>query len=153
MSRGAWFRLLLVVGLLAGCAWIVVDREPELGLDLRGGAQFIFEAQDTEDTPATAENVDRTLEVLRGRVDALGVAESTLVRQGENRILVELPGITDEDEAEEAREQIGQTAQLTVHPVLRTVPDEQTKPREPGQPGAADRPGRRDRDGPGGAPG
>ncbi len=131
MSRGAWFRLLLVIGLLAGCTWIVVDREPELGLDLRGGAQFIFEAEGTEDTPATAENVDRTLEVLRGRVDALGVAESTLVRQGENRILVELPGITDEEEAEEAREQIGQTAQLTVHPVLRTVPDAQTKPENP----------------------
>ncbi len=128
MSRGAWFRLLLVIGLLGGCAWIAVEREPELGLDLRGGAQFIFEAESTENTPATAENVDRTLEVLRGRVDALGVAESTLVRQGENRILVELPGITDERQAEEARQRIGQTAQLTVHPVLRTVPNEDAKP-------------------------
>ncbi len=128
MSRGAWFRLLLVIGLLAGCAWIAVEREPELGLDLRGGAQFIFEAESTENTPATAENVDRTLEVLRGRVDALGVAESTLVRQGENRILVELPGITSEKRADEARERIGQTAQLTVHPVLRTVPNEDAKP-------------------------
>ena len=128
MSRGAWFRLLLVIGLLAGCAWIAVEREPELGLDLRGGAQFIFEAESTESTPATAENVDRTLEVLRGRVDALGVAESTLVRQGENRILVELPGITDEEQAEEARQRIGQTAQLTIHPVLRAVPNEDAKP-------------------------
>jgi SecD/SecF fusion protein len=117
-----------VVGLLGGCAWIAVEREPELGLDLRGGAQFIFEAESTENTPATAENVDRTLEVLRGRVDALGVAESTLVRQGENRILVELPGITDEKQAEEARQRIGQTAQLTIHPVLRTVPNEEAKP-------------------------
>jgi len=131
MSRGAWVRLLFVLGLLAGCAWVSVEREPELGLDLRGGAQFIFEAQDTEETPATAENVDRTLEVLRGRVDALGVAESTLVRQGENRILVELPGITDEQQAEDARARIGQTAQLTVHPVLRTVPDPQTTPQDP----------------------
>ncbi len=130
MSRGAWFRLLFVIGLLSGCAWIAVDREPELGLDLRGGAQFIFEAQSTETTPATAENVDRTLEVLRGRVDALGVAESTLVRQGENRILVELPGITDEDEAEEARDRIGQTAQLTVHPVVRAVPNENAEPQQ-----------------------
>ena len=131
MSRGALIRLLFVLGLLAGCAYIAVDREPELGLDLRGGAQFIFEAEGTEDTPATAENVDRTLEVLRGRVDALGVAESTLVRQGENRILVELPGITDEDEAEAAREKIGQTAQLTVHPVLRTVANPDAEPRNP----------------------
>ncbi|HEX6148352.1 protein translocase subunit SecD [Nocardioides sp.] len=129
MSRGAWFRLLLVIGLLGGCAWIAVERKPELGLDLRGGAQFIFEAQSTETTEATAENVDRTLEVLRGRVDALGVAESTLVRQGENRVLVELPGITDEAEADEARERIGQTAQLTIHPVLRAVQNENAEPR------------------------
>jgi len=130
MSRGAWFRLLFVIGLLAGCAWIAVEREPELGLDLRGGAQFIFEAQSTETTPASAENVDRTLEVLRGRVDALGVAESTLVRQGENRILVELPGITDEDEADAARNRIGQTAQMTVHPVIRAVPNENAEPQQ-----------------------
>jgi SecD/SecF fusion protein len=131
MSRGALLRLVLVLGLLAGCAWISVEREPRLGLDLRGGAQFIFQVQGTEDTPVTDANVDRTLEVLRGRVDALGVAESTLVRQGEDRILVELPGITDEDEAEDARERIGQTAQLTVHPVIATVPDPSAKPSKP----------------------
>ena len=131
MSRGVVLRLLLVIGVLAGATAIAVNKEPELGLDLRGGAQFIFEVNSTEDTEATPENVDRTLEVLRGRVDALGVAESTLVRQGDNRILVELPGITDEDEAAEAEERIGQTAQLSVHPVLSTVPDAKTKPSKP----------------------
>ena len=131
MSRGVILRLLLVVGILAGATAIVLNEEPELGLDLRGGAQYIFEVNSTEDTEATPENVDRTLEVLRGRVDALGVAESTLVRQGDNRILVELPGITDEDEAAEAEERIGQTAQLSVHPVLSTVPDAKTKPSKP----------------------
>jgi SecD/SecF fusion protein len=130
MSRGAWFRLVLVIGLLAGAGWIALEREPRLGLDLRGGAQFVFEAQGTEDTPATAENVDRTMEVLRGRVDALGVSESTLVRQGEDRILVELPGITDEEQAEDARERIGQTAQLSVHPVLRVVESQDAEPRK-----------------------
>ncbi len=131
MSRGALIRLVLVIGVLAGCAWISVEREPRLGLDLRGGAQFIFQAQPTEDTPITDANLNRTLEVLRGRVDALGVAESTLVRQGEDRILVELPGITGEQQADDARERIGQTAQLTVHPVIATAPDESTKPSKP----------------------
>jgi len=131
MSRGVVVRLLLVIGVLAGATAIAVNKEPELGLDLRGGAQFIFEVNSTEDTEATAENVDRTLEVLRGRVDALGVSESTLVRQGENRILVELPGITDEDEANRAEERIGQTAQLEVRPVISTVPDQKTKPSKP----------------------
>ena len=131
MSRGVVVRLLLVIGVLAGAMAIAVNTKPELGLDLRGGAQFIFEVSSTEDTEATPENVDRTLEVLRGRVDALGVAESTLVRQGDNRILVELPGITDEEEAAAAEERIGQTAQLEVRPVVKTVPDAKTKPSKP----------------------
>ena len=118
MSRGVWVRFILVLGLLAACAALAVNVKPNLGLDLRGGAQFVFEAEGTEQTPATAENVDKTLEVLRGRVDALGVSESTLVRQGENRILVELPGVTNDEEAQEAEERIGTTAKLTIHEVL-----------------------------------
>jgi SecD/SecF fusion protein len=121
MSRGVWVRFILVLGLLAGCAALAVNVKPNLGLDLRGGAQFVFEAEGTEQTPATAENVDKTLQVLRGRVDALGVAESVLVRQGENRILVELPGVTSDEEAQEAEERIGSTAKLTIHEVLATA--------------------------------
>ncbi|GAA5108809.1 protein translocase subunit SecD [Alloalcanivorax gelatiniphagus] len=121
MSRGVWVRFILVLGLLAGCALLAINVKPNLGLDLRGGAQFVFEAEGTEQTPATSENVDKTLEVLRGRVDALGVAESTLVRQGENRILVELPGVTNDEEAQEAEDRIGTTAKLTVHEVVATA--------------------------------
>ncbi len=121
MSRGVLVRFLLVLGLLAGCAYLSLNKEPNLGLDLRGGAQFVFQAEGNDDAPATAENVDKTIAVLRGRVDALGVAESTLVRQGDDRILVELPGVTSDEEAQEAEEQIGRTAQLTVHPVLGAV--------------------------------
>ena len=50
------------LGLLAGCAALAVNVKPNLGLDLRGGAQFVFQAEGTEQTPATAENVDKTLE-------------------------------------------------------------------------------------------
>lgn len=121
MSRGALIRFLLVLGLLAGCVVLSLNKSPNLGLDLRGGAQFVFQAKGTENTEATAENVDKTVEVLRGRVDALGVAESTLVRQGEDRILVELPGVTNDEEAQEAEERIGQTAQLSAHPVIASV--------------------------------
>lgn len=121
MSRGVWVRFILVVGLLVGCVALAVNVKPNLGLDLRGGAQFIFEAEGTDQTPASAENVDKTLEVLRGRVDALGVAESTLARQGENRILVELPGVTNDEEAQQAEERIGSTAKLTIHEVVGTA--------------------------------
>src|ERR687893_2777142 len=132
MSRGALVRFLLVLGLLAGCVALTLNREPKLGLALRGGAQFVFQAEGTEETPANAENVDKTLEVLRGRVDALGVAESTLARQGEDRILVELPGVTNDEEAQEAEEQIGRTAQLSAHPVIRTAEGPDAKPSKEG---------------------
>ncbi len=118
MSRGVLVRFFLVLGLLAGCAALAVNVKPQLGLDLEGGAQFVFQAEGTAETPASAENVDKTLRVLRGRVDALGVAESTLARQGEDRILVELPGVTSDEEAQDAEEKIGQTAKLTIHEVV-----------------------------------
>ncbi len=121
MSRGVWVRFILVLGLLVGCAALAVNVKPNLGLDLKGGAQFVFQAEGTDQTPASAENVDKTLGVLRGRVDALGVAESTLVRQGENRILVELPGVTSDKEAQEAEDKIGSTAKLTIHEVVATA--------------------------------
>ena len=128
MSRGAVVRFLLVLGLLGGCLALALDQKPNLGLDLRGGAQFVFQAKDTETTEATSVNVDKTVEVLRCRVDRLGVAESTLLRQGDDRILVELPGVTNDEEAQEAEERIGQTAQLSVHPVIATVTSADAEP-------------------------
>ncbi|WP_394345547.1 protein translocase subunit SecD [Actinorugispora endophytica] len=89
---------------------------PHLGLDLSGGTQIVLETQDGEDgTEANAENTDKVVEVLRNRIDSLGVSEATMSRSGENRIIVELPGVQDPTEAAEI---IGQTAQLTFHPVL-----------------------------------
>lgn len=131
MSRGVWIRFILVLGLLVGCAALAVNVKPNLGLDLRGGAQFVFQAEGTEQTPATAENVDKTLQVLRGRVDALGVSEPTVVRQGENRILVELPGVTSDEEAQQAEERIGTTAKLTIHEV-KSVAQPDAKPSKKG---------------------
>ncbi|MCD6639918.1 MAG: protein translocase subunit SecD [Nocardioides sp.] len=128
MSRGLIVRFLLVLGLLGGCFYLTLTKEPTLGLDLEGGAQFVFEAEGTDDVPANASNVDKTLEVLRKRVDALGVAESNTVRQGENRILVELPGVTNDEEAQAAEDRIGQTAKLTIHKVLGAPQEPDAKP-------------------------
>ncbi|CAA9373582.1 MAG: Protein translocase subunit SecD / Protein translocase subunit SecF [uncultured Nocardioides sp.] len=127
MSRGALIRFFLVLGLLAGCVALAVNQEPKLGLDLRGGAQFVFQAEGTEETPANAENVDKTRDVLERRVNVLGVSEPTVVRQGEDRILVELPGVTNDEEAAAAEESIGRTAKLTAHEVFRSQPTEPTE--------------------------
>jgi SecD/SecF fusion protein len=107
-------RLLVALAILGASAAVAIGLEPRLGLDLRGGTQIVLEAQDTPSAKADGAATDKTLEVLRRRVDALGVAEPSLARSGENRIVVELPGLQDPAEAAEV---IGRTAQLSFHPV------------------------------------
>ncbi|GAA1100498.1 protein translocase subunit SecD [Nocardioides dubius] len=127
MSRGAFVRLLLVLGLLGGCLWISLDKEPTLGIDLRGGSQLMYQAQDPNnpDDKVKGSEVDRTIEVLRGRIDSIGVSEPTIARVGEDRVLVELPDVQDPTQAKAV---IGKTAQLTMHPVVGGVTDPSAKP-------------------------
>ncbi|WP_109509557.1 protein translocase subunit SecD [Nocardioides speluncae] len=129
MSRGVLVRLLLVIGLLGGCAALALNKEPRLGLDLRGGTQITLQAKDSPSgVEANADNVDKAVGVLRGRVDALGIAEPTLVRSGENRILVELPDVQDPRQAVEV---LGRTAQLTIHPVVASAASADAEPSKP----------------------
>jgi SecD/SecF fusion protein len=82
----------------------------------------VLEARSTDEIAIDGETVDRTLEVLRRRIDTLGVAEPTIQRSGDARIIIELPGVSD---PEEAMAVIGRTAQLTFHPVEEVVPDDE----------------------------
>src|SRR3954451_1204152 len=115
MSRASQVRALLALAVLALSAFFAITHDPRLGLDLRGGTQIVLETQDSPTTKANRRSTDRALEVLRRRVDALGVSEPSLARAGDRRIVVELPGVQD---PREAAETIGRTAQLTFHPVL-----------------------------------
>ncbi|MHA6794641.1 protein translocase subunit SecD [Pseudonocardia bannensis] len=125
--RAVASRALLCLLVLGAAAAALFTIDPRLGLDLRGGTQFTLQAGD-EANPATVEDTDATLEVLRGRVDSLGVAEPVLVRAGDDRIVVELPGVTDPAEAAEV---LGRTAQLTIHPVQSARPDPALMPGSP----------------------
>ena len=113
MNAFQW-RVVAVLLVLAGAAALVATRPARLGLDLQGGTQIVLEAQDTDRVKVNGDVASRTLEVLRRRVDALGVAEPTLQRSGTRRIIIELPGVADPDEALRV---IGRTAQLTFHRV------------------------------------
>ncbi|MEU2212598.1 protein translocase subunit SecD, partial [Streptomyces hygroscopicus] len=108
-------RALIALAVIAASLAIALTTPVRLGLDLRGGTQIVLETRSTPTTDADAAATDRTLEVLRGRIDALGVAEPTLVRSGDHRIVVELPGVHDPKKAADV---LGRTAQLTVHAVL-----------------------------------
>jgi SecD/SecF fusion protein len=122
MSRHLGWRLLAVIALLGTAAALVLTRPARLGLDLRGGTQIVLETSDTARQKVDRDTLDRTLEVLRRRVDQLGVTEPTLQRSGDRRVIVELPGVYDPAEAVKV---IGRTAQLAFHPVLATLEGEQ----------------------------
>ncbi|HXH22747.1 MAG TPA: protein translocase subunit SecD [Dehalococcoidia bacterium] len=84
-------------------------REMRLGLDLRGGTRLVLEADISRNPDVDLdEALDSAVEVVERRVNAFGVAESITERVGNNRISVQLPGIS----AAEAIEKIGRTAQL-----------------------------------------
>jgi SecD/SecF fusion protein len=114
LVRQSIWRVLAVLAALAAAAALVATKPARLGLDLRGGTQIVLEAQETAERELDSDTLVRTLEVLRRRVDQLGVSEPNLQRSGDDRIIIELPGVTD---PEEALEVIGRTAQLTFHPV------------------------------------
>ncbi len=81
-----------------------------LGLDLQGGMHLVLEVDRSRMNEAEAKDaVERAMEVLRSRIDQFGVAEPLIQRQGENRIVIQLPGLT---ERERALELIGKTALL-----------------------------------------
>src|SRR5215210_2382257 len=81
-----------------------------LGLDLQGGTHLVLQADMSK---APGQNADEVLkgviQVLERRVNAYGVAEPVIQSQGSDRVIVELPGVKD---IEEAKKLIGQTAQL-----------------------------------------
>jgi preprotein translocase subunit SecD len=79
------------------------------GLDLRGGVYVVLEAKAEDGKEVTDEMMTRAIATIRKRVDALGVSEPVIAKQGKNRIRVELPDITD---SQKAIEIIGKTAQL-----------------------------------------
>src|SRR5690606_31622033 len=99
-------------------ATLIARNTPLLGLDLQGGVSVVL----APTSPTDSDTLDQTIEIIRNRVDALGVAEPEITRQG-NNILVQLPGIEDQ---ERALELVGTTAELRFRPVLRELPAEGT---------------------------
>jgi preprotein translocase subunit SecD len=121
----------LIVSLMASLAVVVTSlvyiglgARPQLGLDLQGGISAIYTAvmPPGEEEPEDFEEiVDEAIEIIRNRVDSLGVAEPDISRSGTD-ILVQLPGVGDPDRLQEL---IGTTAQLEFRPVVDTIsPDD-----------------------------
>ncbi|MEU1537096.1 protein translocase subunit SecD [Actinacidiphila glaucinigra] len=125
MTRATRVRALLALVAVALSLYVAATVPVRLGLDLRGGTQIVLETRATPSAPAGAEVTARTVEVLRGRIDALGVAEPAIAQSGDHRIIVELPGV---EEPAQAAAVLGRTAQLTFHAVLGTAGDASSPP-------------------------
>ena len=91
------------------------EQSLSLGLDLQGGMHLVLEV-DKEGLPAdeARDAMDRALEVIGNRIDQFGVAEPSIQQEGEDRIIVQLPGLQDE---QRAKRLIGRTALLEFVPV------------------------------------
>ncbi len=118
MKRNVWFltvTLVLVIGSFV--ATLLSDNRPVLGLDLQGGISVVLAPVGDVKSQAS---LDKAVDIIRNRVDALGVAEPEISRQGEN-VIIDLPGVRDRDKA---RRLVGKTAELRFRPVLAILPPE-----------------------------
>jgi SecD/SecF fusion protein len=112
--RAAVLVVALVAAALVGVALLAVpgsplEQRPTLGLDLQGGLEVTLQAVPPHDRKLTKEDLDRSVSIMRSRVDKLGVAEPEIRTQGSDQISIQLPGVKDPAAAAQI---IGKTAQL-----------------------------------------
>jgi SecD/SecF fusion protein len=130
------FILLLVAGLLLASLAVIATKKTREGLDLKGGVSLVYQAKPTKFAPTvTGDALQRTLDIMRERVDQLGVAEPEILRSGTDQINVNLPAVKNADEAER---QVGQVAQMFFYDWEKNVlgPDGQPHPSDPSVTGA-----------------
>lgn len=141
------YRVLLILGLFAASAWALfprtvvervkrngvfvydtVKRVPlKRGLDLQGGMHLTLEVDESKQAVANkSEALDRALKVVRQRIDEFGVSEPVVQKAGDERIIVELPGI---DDAERAQDVVQKSAFLEFQITDKTQAFERVMPR------------------------
>ena len=103
------FVLLLVLILIGLAAVTIAAKQTRLGLDLKGGVELVYQGKPTAQAKVDTESLNRAIDIMRKRVDQLGVAQPEIQRSGENEITVSLPNVTN---ASRAQDQVGKTAQL-----------------------------------------
>ena len=104
--------IILILALVAAAIAILTTIPPQLGLDLRGGAQLTIQVNPTKEQPnikPTPQDVEAVQRVLENRINEFGVSETTVQTIGEDKILIQLPG---ESKPEEAERRLKGTAKL-----------------------------------------
>ena len=134
---GSRRRSLIVIGLVAVLlglsGWVIAGKPTVQGLDLQGGTELVYQARGTPANPTVdATDIDQAIEIIRERVDVLGVSEPEISRIGPDQILAGLPNV---ENAQDATDQIGDTAQLYFYDFEKNI-----VPQDPKLPDAEYRP-------------
>ena len=107
----------LLVAALVGVALLAIPSSPihkplRKGLDLQGGLEVVLQAQPPRGHKITADDLTRSVDIMRNRVDKLGVSEPEIRKQPPDQIVIQLPAVHDVNQAASI---IGQTAQLELY--------------------------------------
>jgi SecD/SecF fusion protein len=109
--------VVLIVLALVGVGFLLVPSSPahrsvKQGLDLQGGLEYVLKAQPPKGHQLTSEDLDRSVSIMRDRVDKLGVSEPIITKQGTDQISIQLAGVHNVNQAATI---IGSTAQLELY--------------------------------------
>ncbi|MDY6055487.1 protein translocase subunit SecD [Micrococcus sp.] len=121
----AWLAALVVVLTAVLAVGVTTGRAswaPKLALDLEGGTQMVLAPRTSSGAQASPDQLAQAVEIIRQRVDGSGVAEAEVATQGDQNVVVALPGIPDE----QTRRLIQASADLQFRPVLQSAPGEAT---------------------------
>lgn len=112
-ARKRWLGLALTLFLVAFCLEAVLppEKKIQLGLDLKGGTSFLLKLTPEDGKTITPDMLEQAVEVIRKRVDEFGGSEPLIVPQGENRILVQIPGL-DAKQIESSKENLQKVAKV-----------------------------------------
>lgn len=93
--------LFVIIGIVIGAIWLVQNPNYPLrpGLDLQGGLQVLLQADVPDEETVTAEQMETARQIISQRVNGLGVSEPLVQEGGDRRIVIELPGLEDQEEA------------------------------------------------------
>jgi len=90
--------VVIIVGLAYFTTRPIINRLP-LGLDLKGGLHVVLQADEKDGQEVTADTISKSIGVLRNRIDSLGVKEPIIYPQGDDRIVIEIAGVEDPEQA------------------------------------------------------
>lgn len=93
--------LIVIIAIVGTAVWVILNPNYPIrpGLDLQGGLQVLLEADLPLEEEVSAEQMQTTRQIISRRIDGLGVSEPLVQSGGERRIVIELPGLTDREEA------------------------------------------------------